>query len=64
MEVTLLEPGTDGTWSALIKPLKKVRPGETITFSDQFSADLVDVSEGQGILRFNIVGADFDPASR
>lgn len=62
MEVTLLEPGTDGTWSALIKPLKKVRPGETITFSDQFSADLVDVSEGQGILRFNIVGADFDAA--
>jgi S-adenosylmethionine:tRNA ribosyltransferase-isomerase len=62
IEVTLLEPRADGTWSALLKPLRKVRSGETIRFSDALDAVLEDVSEGQGMLRFNLAGADFDAA--
>ena len=62
IEVTLLEPRSDGTWSALIKPLKKVKPGETITFSSKLSATLQGAEDGQGHLRFNIGGDDFDAA--
>lgn len=60
--VTLLEPRADGAWMALIKPLKKVRLGERIVFSDSFSAELVDVADGQGALHFNLTGDDFDAA--
>ena len=62
IEVTLLEPRSDGTWSALIKPLRKVKLGELIRFSDALSAALVDVNDGQGHLRFNCTGDDFDAA--
>ena len=62
IEVTLLEPRADGTWAALLKPLKKIRMGEIIRFSDDLSATLDDVAEGQGHLRFNLGGEDFDAA--
>ncbi len=62
IEVTLLEPRADGTWAALLKPLKKVRMGEIIRFSDDLSGTLDDVAEGQGHLRFNLGGEDFDTA--
>lgn len=62
VEVTLLEPQAQGGWSALIKPLKKVRIGETVHFSDDLSARLEAVVEGQGILEFNLSGDDFDAA--
>ncbi len=59
---TLLAPRADGTWSALLKPLKKVRDGETIQFSDSLSATVVGREEGAGHLRFNLEGDDFDAA--
>lgn len=62
IEATLLEPRTDGTWMALIKPLKKVRDGEEIVFSSDLSARLVGREDGQGILQFNLIGDDFDAA--
>ncbi|WGW03209.1 tRNA preQ1(34) S-adenosylmethionine ribosyltransferase-isomerase QueA [Tropicibacter oceani] len=62
IEVTLLEPKADGTWGALIKPLKKVREGEEIIFSSALSAILEAKDEGQGALRFNLSGDDFDAA--
>ncbi|SLN17570.1 tRNA preQ1(34) S-adenosylmethionine ribosyltransferase-isomerase QueA [Roseisalinus antarcticus] len=62
IEVTLLEPRTGGRWSALIKPLKKLRTGEQIVFSDELSARLEAREEGQGILGFNLQGEDFDAA--
>ncbi|WP_293572843.1 tRNA preQ1(34) S-adenosylmethionine ribosyltransferase-isomerase QueA [Phaeobacter sp.] len=62
VEVTLLEPAANGSWSALLKPLKKVKIGEEIVFSDQLSARLERVEDGQGHLVFNCVGADFDAA--
>ncbi|WP_323764954.1 tRNA preQ1(34) S-adenosylmethionine ribosyltransferase-isomerase QueA [Marinovum sp.] len=60
--VTLLEPQADGTWQALIKPLKKVADGEVIRFSDALSAVMERRAEGQGFLRFNLAGEDFDTA--
>ena len=62
MEVTLLEPRADGTWSALIKPLKKIRIGEDVDFAAGLSATLVGVADGQAHLRFNLAGDDFDAA--
>lgn len=62
IEVTLLEPGPDGTWGALVKPLKKVRDGEDIVFSKELSAKLESRADGQARLRFNLVGDDFDAA--
>ncbi|MEJ6814799.1 MAG: tRNA preQ1(34) S-adenosylmethionine ribosyltransferase-isomerase QueA, partial [Octadecabacter sp.] len=62
IEVTLLEPQADGTWAALIKPLRKVRDGEKIVFSPDLSAVLVHRYDGMGYLEFNVVGDDFDAA--
>ncbi|GAA6177949.1 tRNA preQ1(34) S-adenosylmethionine ribosyltransferase-isomerase QueA [Sulfitobacter pacificus] len=62
IEVTLLEPRGDGTWSALIKPLRKLKLGEVVTFSADLSATLEGTQDGQGHLRFNCTGADFDAA--
>jgi len=62
IEVTLLEPQADGSWSALLKPLRKVRPGEVIVFSADLSAEVAEVAEGQARLAFNLAGPDFDAA--
>ncbi|GAA4217157.1 S-adenosylmethionine:tRNA ribosyltransferase-isomerase [Sagittula marina] len=62
IDVTLLEPRADGMWAALLKPLKKVRDGEVIRFSDSLSATVEGREDGQGLLRFNLVGEDFDAA--
>jgi len=62
IEVTLLEPRADGCWSALLKPLKKIKIGEDVVFGDGFSATLEATEDGQGHLRFNLAGDDFDAA--
>ena len=62
MDVTLLEPRAGGVWSALVKPLKKIREGERIVFSDALSAELVAKADGQAHLCFDLKGADFDAA--
>lgn len=62
IEATLLEPRADGTWSALIKPLKKIKQGEVVVFSEALSATLEGTEDGQGHLRFNLDGEDFDTA--
>ncbi|MEM6386858.1 MAG: tRNA preQ1(34) S-adenosylmethionine ribosyltransferase-isomerase QueA [Pseudomonadota bacterium] len=60
IEATLLEPQADGTWSALLKPLKKVKVGETVAFGDRLSATLEGRSDGFASLRFNLVGEAFE----
>ncbi|WP_299505268.1 tRNA preQ1(34) S-adenosylmethionine ribosyltransferase-isomerase QueA [uncultured Roseobacter sp.] len=62
IEVTLLEPRSDGTWAALIKPLKKLKIGEEVVFSDALRASLQGTADGQGHLAFNLGGDDFDAA--
>lgn len=63
IELTLLEPRHDGQWSALLKPMRKIRIGEQIDFGFGFSAELVAVAEaGQALICFNVQGAEFDSA--
>ncbi len=62
IEVTLLEPRADGTWAALLKPLKKVHDGEDILFSPRLSARVESRTDGQAMLRFSLAGDDFDHA--
>ena len=62
IDVTLLEPQPNGTWAALLKPLKKVKLGEEIQFGAGLSATLEGVADGQGHLRFNLEGDDFEAA--
>lgn len=61
IEVTLLEQN-EGLWRALAKPLRKVQLGETIVFSDELSATVVDRRDTDLQLEFNLKGDAFDVA--
>jgi len=54
INVTLLSENEDNTWLALIKPLRKIKVGETIKFNEFFSATLIEKRDGQGVLSFNL----------
>ena len=62
IEVTLLEPGADGCWLALAKPLRKLRAGEMIRFGEALSAEVMAVAAGGLSLRFDAEGDAFDAA--
>ena len=62
VEVTLLSPDPDGGWSALAKPLRKLRPGDVIRFSDELSATVSGRTETGAELAFNLTGEAFDAA--
>ena len=62
IEVTLLAPRADGAWAALVKPLRKLRNGEDVVFSPNLTGRLESRGGGQGVIRFNLAGADFDTA--
>lgn len=62
IEATLLEPTASGDWKALLKPLRKIRDGETIRFSTELSACVTGRKGGTAELRFNLTGDDFDIA--
>ena len=61
IEVTLLEPHPLG-WRALAKPLRKLRQGEVIRFSDAMSAIVAERHDSDLILSFNLTGPAFDAA--
>jgi S-adenosylmethionine:tRNA ribosyltransferase-isomerase len=61
VEITLLEPQAEG-WRALAKPLRKVEVGEVITFSADLSATVLEKSETDMRIGFNLTGEDFDAA--
>lgn len=61
IEVTLLEPAADG-WHAMAKPLRKLKPGERITFGDSLGAQVVGITDGRLRLRFDAEGDAFDAA--
>lgn len=62
IEVTLLDPKGEGQWSALLKPLKKIKEGELIHFAEDFSAELLRKEDGQAVLRFDAEGEAFEAA--
>ena len=59
IEVTLLTKKKQRTWGALIKPLRRMKLGEKIIFDKSFHAKLIDKSDGQAVLQFNIEGTEF-----
>ncbi|UWQ94193.1 tRNA preQ1(34) S-adenosylmethionine ribosyltransferase-isomerase QueA [Rhodobacteraceae bacterium M385] len=61
IEVTLMEPQPDGTWSALGKPMRKLKVGEIVIFSSDLQAEVKAMDEGLR-LAFNLSGDDFDAA--
>lgn len=62
IDVTLLAPQGDGTWMALVKPLKRVKELEEIVFGEGFSAKLIGKDDGTANLKFNLEGSAFDAA--
>lgn len=62
VEITLMEPTPDGQWRAMAKPLRKLKEGEEVLFSEALSATVTARSEEDVTLRFNLVGEDFDGA--
>ncbi|WP_432449925.1 tRNA preQ1(34) S-adenosylmethionine ribosyltransferase-isomerase QueA [Aliiroseovarius marinus] len=62
IEVTLLSPDGAGLWHAMAKPLRKLKEGDQIVFSDALSARFEGRDDDQAILRFNCEGDAFDAA--
>ncbi|PIE06964.1 MAG: tRNA preQ1(34) S-adenosylmethionine ribosyltransferase-isomerase QueA [Rhodobacterales bacterium] len=63
IEATLLAPGTSGAWTALVKPLRKLKPGEEIAFPAGLRARFEGrTAEGEALLGFNLSGEAFDAA--
>ncbi|WYK04277.1 tRNA preQ1(34) S-adenosylmethionine ribosyltransferase-isomerase QueA [Cereibacter sphaeroides f. sp. denitrificans] len=62
IEVTLMEPAAAGGWRAMAKPLRKLKPGETIRFSEALSAEVAEKGETDLRLVFDRAGEAFDAA--
>ena len=62
IEATLLERAQDGRWDALLRPLRKVRVGEAIRFSEALCATVEALGGGRARLAFDAEGPAFDAA--
>ncbi|WP_091429728.1 tRNA preQ1(34) S-adenosylmethionine ribosyltransferase-isomerase QueA [Aliiroseovarius sediminilitoris] len=62
IEVTLLSPDSAGQWHVMAKPLRKLRDGDVIIFSDDLCAQFVGRDGEQAVICFNLEGAAFDAA--
>lgn len=59
INITLISSNDDGSWLALIKPLRKIKVGEVILFDKDVKAELIEKPDGLGMLRFNIEKNEF-----
>jgi S-adenosylmethionine:tRNA ribosyltransferase-isomerase len=58
IEVTLHLDQGRGIWRAFVKGARRVKPGDTIYFADDFSAEVIEKSpEGDVVLRFSCEGS-------
>ncbi|WP_323042419.1 tRNA preQ1(34) S-adenosylmethionine ribosyltransferase-isomerase QueA [Gemmobacter sp.] len=62
VEITLMEPVAGGGWRAMARPLRKLKQGERVVFSDRLSALVADRGAEDVVLDFDLTGADFDAA--
>ncbi len=54
LEFLFLKETEKGTWEVICRPAKKVRPGDTISFSEGLNGEVIGVSsEGRRTLRFD-----------
>ncbi len=61
IDLTLTEPGTDGSWTALARPAKRLQAGDVIRFSESLSASVQGPPfEGAVHLSFDTGGEDFE----
>jgi S-adenosylmethionine:tRNA ribosyltransferase-isomerase len=52
IEVTLIEVEGEGVWQAFARPARRLRPGDTIVFADDFEARVAARDGGEVRLRF------------
>ena len=63
VEVTLLERGESGRWTALARPGRRLRPGDRIHFQGGLTAEIAEKGGGGAItLAFDRAGPDLDAA--
>jgi len=63
LDVNLLERMAPDQWQAFVRPAKRVRAGDVLSFSDELSATaLADPHEGMVSLQFSKAGAFLDAA--
>ncbi|MDT8343510.1 MAG: tRNA preQ1(34) S-adenosylmethionine ribosyltransferase-isomerase QueA [Thermohalobaculum sp.] len=63
IEATLIHRDTPDTWSALVRPARRLRPGDVIRFGESLSAEVTTTpAEGQTRLRFDRAGDALDAA--
>jgi S-adenosylmethionine:tRNA ribosyltransferase-isomerase len=61
VEILLLTPVSDSTWSALVKPARQIKVGSSITFPAGLEAEVTEEGEeGIRTLRFNLQGREFE----
>ncbi|HEY0835689.1 MAG TPA: tRNA preQ1(34) S-adenosylmethionine ribosyltransferase-isomerase QueA [Azospirillum sp.] len=59
IEVTLHKRMGDDTWAAFAKNARRLKPGDTVAFTDDFAATVLEKHEGgEVVLRFTVSGAD------
>ncbi|MGD9536093.1 MAG: tRNA preQ1(34) S-adenosylmethionine ribosyltransferase-isomerase QueA [Alphaproteobacteria bacterium] len=56
VEVTLTQPLGPERWSALARPAKRLRPGDTVSFGEGFEATVESREGGEVRLRFALAG--------
>ena len=63
--ITLDKPEADGTWRALLRNAKRLKPGDLISIAPDFSAQVIALhADGSAALRFNLEGDAFHTALR
>ncbi len=67
IDVTLIrrlvgDPWLGARWQAFVRPAKRLRPGDSVEFSDAFRATVERRDGAAAILAFNLNGAEFDQA--
>ncbi|MEM1382361.1 MAG: tRNA preQ1(34) S-adenosylmethionine ribosyltransferase-isomerase QueA [Pseudomonadota bacterium] len=63
IEATLIRRDSDACWQALVRPAKRLAPGDRIHFGDNLSAEILQPAEGgQVALHFDRAGPDLDTA--
>ncbi|MFN0115468.1 MAG: tRNA preQ1(34) S-adenosylmethionine ribosyltransferase-isomerase QueA [Paracoccaceae bacterium] len=62
IEATLTDPLPEGRWHALVRPQRKLAPGETIRFAAGLQAEVAAIGAEGVELAFNLTGAAFDAA--
>ncbi len=59
IEATLLKPEAPGTWQALARPARKLKPGDTVVFAPGLTAEVTAKDEdGWVTLKFPLADAD------